>query len=102
MKKERLARQPETTVRRVYAEWRGGKCAQTSRGLYTEADLTREDDEAWFDKWMSMCVFVCVCESVCASSGVTPLSQVSEKKKHMDVKQCSTVLFLRLKETEVF
>lgn len=50
MKKERLARQPETTVRRVYAEWRGGKCAQTSRGLYTEADLTREDDEAWFDK----------------------------------------------------
>lgn len=45
-----------------------------------------------------MCV--CVRVSVYVLSGVTPLSQVLEKK-HMEVKQCSTVLFLRLKVTEV-
>lgn len=33
-------------------------------------------------------------ECSCVSSGVRPLSQVLEKK-HMEVKQCSTVLFLR-------
>lgn len=47
----------------------------------------------------SLCVCsvcACVCVSVYALSGVTPLSHVSEKK-HVEVKQCSTALFLRLK-----
>lgn len=49
---------------------------------------------------MNECVCVRVCVSVYALSGVTPLSQVLGKQ-HMEVKQCSTVLFLRLKVTKV-
>lgn len=41
-----------------------------------------------------------VCVSVYALSGVIPLSQVL-RKQHMEVKQCSTVLFLCLKVTKV-